>query len=323
MKGHFKRSGPSLLGWAFGGLIFPTALDPSRAVSRDAFGQWGLMRSCLSMVSLFVALGFSALSSRLDAQQTLVVRGVVSDLDGHPVPYAYVSASPGHSTVTAVDGTFELRSVAASTSILSFRRIGFTPTQSEIPTSAGKVVTIAIKLSPLPNTLATVEVRGNLDGYDEYLDRSGYYRRVAKAISGTFIGYEQIERRNPSQLTSLLTDVKGVRVERQYGKGGNKSYVVGRGGLCALGLVVDGQRVEVANPSNESLQPRIYSVIGGRVQNATQSKSAGITETIDDVVPVSSIGAVEVYASASSVPNELHHLTDACGLIVVWTRFKR
>jgi hypothetical protein len=120
----------------------------------------------------------------------------------------------------------------------------------------------------------------------------------------------------------MLTDVRSIRVEREYGKRGKRTYVLGRGGICTLGLVIDGQRIETASPGNESVQPRMRTSIAGGMPSTQARSSAVITESIDDLVPVNMIGAIEVYPSAASVPNEFNHHTDGCGLIVVWTRFR-
>lgn len=270
--------------------------------------------------TLLAAITF-AWASTLPAQQGASLKGIVVDGEGNPVPFAYISADNGASTVSGVDGQFALRNAGTSRNLLiSARRLGFAPTRQSILLDSGAFIRLA--LNPLPAGLPDVEVRAEPGGYDEYLDRSGFYRRVAKAVDGTFINREKIDKRNPSELSAMLTDVRSVRVEREYGKRGKSTYVLGRGGVCTMGLVVDGQRIEINSPSNESVQARIRSPLSRGTPSTQPRGGAGITESIDDIVPVNMIGAIEVYPNAAAVPNEFSHLTDACGLVVVWTRFR-
>jgi hypothetical protein len=277
-------------------------------------------------LSLRWLLGLAGFSIALPSQQVTEVKGIVVDSSGNPVPYAYLSTTAGLSTVTRTDGRFALRGSGLGDSItFTARRIGFRPFYDRIAVDRASGQPIRLIMTALPTTLATVEVHNDATGYDEYLDRSGYYRRVAKAIDGQFISYDRIVKRNPTELTSMLSDVRGIRVERDYGKRGKGgSYVLGRGGVCTMGLVVDGRRIEVTGPSNEAVQPRIPAIINGTRVSVTTPKNYGLPAgSIDEMVPVDMIGAIEVYPSAGSVPNEFHQLTDGCGLIVVWTRYRK
>ena len=248
--------------------------------------------------------------------------GLVIDHAGAPVPYAYVAAASGSNTVTDGAGRFSA-SVPSGAQQVSWmvRRIGFKPVDPLL-TVANDDRPHAIVMTPIGAVLDTVRIDA-VSGYDEYLDRSGYYRRLSNKVHGTFISADQIERRNAIETSAIFRDVTGVRVSTRAGVGGRKNYVLGRGGLGALGLVVDGQRVEIESPPRESLQPRITSMGGGPRTSATVTRSAPPgAGTLDDMVSVSMIGAIEVYPSAASVPNSLAHHVDGCGLIVVWTRYQ-
>jgi hypothetical protein len=225
--------------------------------------------------------------------------------------------------VAGVDGHFRLQvSLTTEFVVVNARRIGFHPVTDTIAINRSGLAPVVLTMRGLPTKLADIQIRTPGGGYDEYLDRSGYYRRLAKAIDGTFISKEMIDKRNPPELTAMLTNVRGVRVERDYGKRGKGTYVLGRGGICRLGLVVDGQVVATSGPTTESVQPRIPAIIGGmRVPATSPRNTSGVS--IDETVPVDMIGGIEVYPSASSVPSELHQHTDGCGLIVIWTRYEK
>jgi hypothetical protein len=280
-------------------------------------------------IALCIALS-SLVDSGVSAQGTSqperpVISGSVTNISGEGIPYAYLyESASGTSTVSNSSGVFKfvLKSPASSIS-LRVRRLGYAPfdTTFSADRSTG---TIQIRLSALSSLLDTVTVRAKSGDYDEYLDRHGFYRRVSRAADATFISAVEIEKRNALDITSILRNVSGVRVIARGGKGGKNNFVLGRGGLCAMGLVVDGQRVEVSAPPIESVQPRITSIMGGRAVAAIQPRkapSAG-NPTIDELVPPSMLAGIEIYPSASSVPNELQHHVEGCGLIVVWTRFQ-
>lgn len=88
-------------------------------------------------------------------------------------------------------------------------------------------------------------------------------------------------------------------------------------------VVIDGQRVEVSSPPLESIQPRITSMMGGRPLAAVHKRAGSGPDnpSLDEIISPSMIAAIEVYPSAASVPNELQHHTDGCGLILAWTRY--
>jgi hypothetical protein len=263
--------------------------------------------------------------SALFSQQFSRIEGIVVDSLQQPVSFAYVGTSAGPSSVSGLDGHFVIRDLRALGPIsIAARRIGYRPVTRAFYIDSTRVLKVRLVMPALPSQLSAVEVHEQ-HGYDEYLDRSGYYRRVAKSISGTFIGTDAIDKRNPSELTAMLSNIPGVRVERYFGKRGKGSYVMGRGGQCVLGLVVDGQLIETSGPTNEAVQARIPAIVNGARVSATSSKSHGgdMYPSIDETVPVDMIGAIEVYPTAASVPNEFHMLTDACGLIVVWTRYQK
>jgi hypothetical protein len=275
---------------------------------------------------LSYSLGVSALRAQSVSQaDRRVLTGSVTSNSGEGIPYAYLyESASGTSAVSNSSGVFKivLKSPASCVS-LRVRRLGYAPFDTTFSTDQSTEA-IQIRLSALSSVLDTVTVRARSGDYDEYLDRHGFYRRVSRAADATFISASEIERRNALDFSSIVRNVPGVRVISRPGKGGKNSFVLGRGGLCSLGLVIDGQRVEVSALPIESLQPRITSIMGGKSVQAIQSRqiSSANNATIDELVPPSMLAGIEVYPSATSVPNELQHHVDGCGLLVVWTRFQ-
>lgn len=113
------------------------------------------------------------------------------------------------SAFVALPGTSEF--------VISARKLGYSPVDTTV--SDPHQNAIAITMRPIPQGLKTVVIRGN-SGYDEYLDRTGFYRRFATRVDGTFLSREQIERRNVTEISAVLRDVSGVRVISQGGRAG-------------------------------------------------------------------------------------------------------
>ena len=274
---------------------------------------------------LLIAAMASAYSATADAQSStsgVAVIGAVLQVDGQPIPYAYVfERGTGRFVIADYAGKFRLGGLPSDHAlVIGVRRIGYEPIDTAVVATPPGPLTL--RLTKLPTTLEPVQVKGNHGDYDYYLDRGGFYRRMSRATGGTFISSAEFERRNPTEITQVLRDVPGVRViSMAASQGVKKSVPLGRGGLCVLGLVLDGSRVEFEAPSTEDLQPRIPAMMNGRRTSALQNRSSGTRGALDELVPPSMVKAIEVYPSAASVPNDLQHLAEGCGLIVVWTKY--
>lgn len=137
-----------------------------------------------------------------------------------------------------------------------------------------EMVPEAVELEPL---LVAVEARSR------HLQDNGFYRRQARGM-GRFITREEIEERNPVEVTSMLAMVPGVRL--RYGRGlGGETLVLMRGG-CLAQVYLDGVRTLPPFGLDTHLNP-------------------------DDVM------AMEVY-HASELPAQ-YGIT-GCGAVLVWTR---
>jgi hypothetical protein len=109
-----------------------------------------------------------------------------------------------------------------------------------------------------------------------------FYRRRARGMGGTFFTRADITARNPRKTTDLLRDTPGLRIV------GEGVRFVGKR-QCLPALWLDGQEVR-----------------GMEI----------------DVIPVTDIEGMELYAGPATTPMQFSHgasRTD-CGVIVVWTR---
>src|SRR5206468_830248 len=109
---------------------------------------------------------------------------------------------------------------------------------------------------------------------------------------GTFMTPEDVRRRNPSYVSDMLRNVSGIEVVSP--RPGQSTIVSTRSmsmnGRCTMNVFVDGTR---------------------------QYMSGGMT--IEDVVAGPEMAAMEVYPSASEVPQEYIVNGSDCGAIVIWT----
>ena len=245
-----------------------------------------------------VLLAAALTASAVQAQEHVI--RVVS-IDSQPVAYAFVQANGGHSQLTDEDGRVSLGSGKKQTLTIEVRRIGFTPFYGkvEIPDSA---ITIPIVLGALSQQLGKVKVTA--DKSKSSLELSGFYRRWLAAQKGVtsavFIGPEEIDKRNTSRVSALLTGVNGVTMSRTS----NGNNVLTTGGGCGMAVIIDGRQV---------------CPTGGCNMFDTH---AGLTDQnsvlIDQVIDISSVAGIEVYRRGGNMPTDFH-VDGECGAVALWT----
>ena len=129
---------------------------------------------------------------------------------------------------------------------------------------------------------------------DVGLQKVGFADRQ-KAAFGKFFGPEEIDRRNPQRLSTLLETAPALRMGTNAD---GKRYVGGRNGAC-VAYYVDGFRWSSTNPADLELSP-------------------------DAFLSGAELGAVEVYDALSAPPEYMRFSTrgEPCAVVVVWTKFK-
>ena len=138
------------------------------------------------------------------------IRGVVRDSLGQAIIGAQIAISGSRLIVETDDsGRFELAKVRPGTLTLRFRRVGFQPDTVQLVALAGKTIPLEVKLARLNVSLTPVVVTGRADlkGW-----REGFYHR--KNIgAGHYLTAQDIEKRNPSQLSDMFRMLPGVTVQ--------------------------------------------------------------------------------------------------------------
>ena len=229
----------------------------------------------------------------------------VTDVRGNAIPFAYVSIVNGVSRVADDSGRAVFAMRVPDSLNLQVRRMGFDPFTGWVKRNPTTGI-FATDLIPLPSTLdpVTVSARANTP-----LARTGFYDRAARIQRGAFaarvITPEELDFRNPIRLTQVLQGDRFIKVQPMNGK----SVLQGRGVMCAMTILLDGQRLLGT-----------YEEAMGNPNPPPMSSLAAI----DDIIAAPSIAAIEIYGSAAGVPVELQRAAGArmaqgCGLIAIWT----
>lgn len=236
------------------------------------------------------ALALGPLSLRAqDATARGTVAGVVRDSSGGGIGGAEITiAGTGLRAHTNPQGQFRLTNVPAGTVTVGVRRLGFMPAVASIVIGANEAATMAIIVAPLAQSLATVIVRGDRR-FEEHGRLAGFYQRRSRSSGGHFITREQIDQRNPGQLTDLFRGVPGARIYSST----FSNVVRFRGMRCAPLVWLDGFPATAGEFDLDALDPYI-------------------------------IEGIEVYLGVATVPPEFRWVRGggSCGAIVIWTGFE-
>jgi len=222
------------------------------------------------------------------------IAGRVSDQgSGEPLEGVEVAIEgAAASQVCDAEGRFAFPRVGAGTYTLSFSRLGYGSRSEPITVGPGQVLSLEIRMGVEPIRIEPIAV--SVESKSLVLDLAGFYGR-RDATSGIFITQEQIEARNPIQLTDMFVSLPGVRVS---GSGIERSVALRLGlqttfkhNVCPPLVILDGMPVQAPGPGD-----------------------------LDRLVSPWQIAGIEVYGSAAKLPLEFHGPGSGCGVIVIWTR---
>jgi hypothetical protein len=237
----------------------------------------------------------AALCGAQSTPKGAAIAGVVRDTLGKPLPMVTVMADgKDFSDVTDKDGRFFISGLPNGNQDFTVMRVGFREIGFTAILTVDSTLMLQIKLKPV-NTLAAISITAPYAVAQ--LKRAGFYDRE-RAGFGSFLTPHHIDSVAPrhQMASQLMKDMSGIEVV--CASAGRCSVQTRRAHAC-LRLFIDGQQMPGDNQ-------------------------------IDDVVPISEIAALEVYANPSTVPAEFQGklppkrgmLTakSGCGAIVVWTR---
>lgn len=241
-----------------------------------------LMRTPL--LALATVAGIVLLAARGAAQGPSVrVAGTVVGGDGERVVGADVRP-PGSATgaTTAEDGSFQFIVASGVVRELVVRRIGFRPETVAVQPTADPIV---VRLTRTLQMIRPVVVTAEAN---EFSPISQVRKRARESGNGRFLFRADFMKTNPAQFTDIMRRVPGVQIVRTPT---NPETVWLRQNRCIPLYFLDG-----------------IAILGLPLDPNT--------------VPVSTIDAIEVYASAALVPPEFRGPLSAqgCGSILIWTR---
>jgi hypothetical protein len=197
-----------------------------------------------------------------------VVRAGAGEDRGIPFIGAVVTVNGARDTaITGDSGQFTLRGLPTGSRTLEVRALGWEPEVLPIELSRRTVRSVTIPLATKTAILDAVVVTATLNAG---LHRIGFDARKRLGI-GHFMGPEEIARATAFEFVDLMITMPGVR--RRFDESGNAYLTPTRGTIGCVSYVIDGLPFLEATPGQ-----------------------------INDVVPVSEIGAVEVYQATESPP---------------------
>jgi hypothetical protein len=216
--------------------------------------------------------------------------GRVADAVGAAIVKAEVLVTnTGFHVQTGDDGRFELGGLPSGPIEVVVRRLGFAPAKIALELGDGELRDIRVLLAPVAMLMDSVAVTATAEPPAVEKAYGGFEMRQSRGF-GTFITREQIEKKNPRVTTDLFRSVSGVKLLRENGAPTVVSSRLGTMAYCPVRYYVDGAS---------------YPLYG---------------QSIDIMVQVVDIGAIEVYPGGASVPPQFGGRESACGVVAIWTR---
>jgi hypothetical protein len=225
-------------------------------------------------------------SDSLSTSGRAVVSGRVADPAGGVVTEAQVSVEGAAAvTTTNAQGEFLLQGLPSGTQALVVRRIGFAPSRSIVDLAEGAPSRVAVKLSRATPRLEKVVVTAQA----EALSRVGFEDRQKRGM-GRFLGPDDLARMQPTQVTSALRSMPGLRVV----PAANGTYTV------------------------ESSRDAMGGCVAFWVDGAPfQEMSAG---ELDQTFPAAQIAAIETYQPSEAPSQFTSPGQSSCTTVVIWTQ---
>jgi hypothetical protein len=229
-----------------------------------------------------------ALASAVSAQSVGAISGTIRDSTGAPIPgvEVVVASTRAHARSDST-GLFRFAGVPAGKRELSFRRLGFEPKTVSAVVPLGETIAVAVVLAPFAaeiEGMTVEEVSRRRQMLSDFFDRS------ARGF-GHFITREQIEKRNPMNLSDMMRMIPGARLlpNRNGGTATLRFARATMGRDCPPQYWVDGVKTYALN--------------------------------IDDIIP-QDVEGIEVYSGASTIPPQFNTRegTTICGVVLIWTR---
>jgi hypothetical protein len=224
----------------------------------------------------------------VSAQSVGAISGTIRDSTGTPIPGVEVVLLQMQGAVHSDSvGAFRFTNIPAGKRQLHFRRLGFAPKSLDAEISEGRTLALNVVLEATATEIEGMTVEEATRRRQILAD---FYDRSSRGF-GHFVTRDQIEKRNPMNLSDMMRMIPGARL------------VPLRGGSQAT------LRFSRAQGARDC--PPQYWVDGVKAWNLN----------IDDIVP-QDVEGIEIYSGASTVPPQFNTRegTTICGVVLIWTR---
>ena len=266
---------------------------PRDATQATLWAEYGNFSSEEAVVAIVAGMSHDiTLALRSGPIRTGRLIGQVHDaITEDPVVAASVFV-PDRLRVTETDrrGRFVLSGVPAGVRDLNVRHLGYAPLSHVVEVSPGLTTEVEIGMVPDPVEMEPIVATATRS---RRLEVKGFYERrhwSELAGTGTFYTAEDIDRRRPVEISHMIADESGIRLQcnarRTDCRLVNTRLSSGATGACSLNFYIDGL------------------------------PTRGIA--LDDVVRPSEIAGIEIYKGLASGPAEFP--PSRCGLVAVWTK---
>jgi hypothetical protein len=212
---------------------------------------------------------------------------------GAPVAGAQVGVAGGEQTRTNERGEWTLASAPSGTRVLEVRARGYYPEVRPVDIADG-APPVPVTLTQLAVRLAELRVTARRG---PRAANNGFEERRRSLGLGRFLTEEDVQRRNPTEMSDLFLTVPGlIRTRDEMGQDifvmrSTYGSFTGEGsGRCIPAVYLDGQMLA----------------------NLT-------TADLDAIVAPHQVAAVEVYTD-TQVPPQFQNALAGCGSIVIWTK---
>jgi hypothetical protein len=217
------------------------------------------------------------------------ISGTIRDSAGTPIPGVEVVLLQTKGAIHSDSvGAFHFANIPAGKRQLHFRRLGFAPKSLDAEISEGRTLALTVVLEATATEIEGMTVEEATRRRQILAD---FYDRSSRGF-GHFVTREQIEKRNPMNLSDMMRMIPGARL-----------VPMRSGGQAAL-------RFNRAQMGGRDCPPQ-YWVDG--------VKAFGLN--IDDIIP-QDVEGIEIYEGASTVPPQFNTKegTTICGVVLIWTR---
>lgn len=216
---------------------------------------------------------------------TAILVGTVTARDGTPLEHAQASVLGTRAAgMTDAKGVFRLTGLPPGTQTVEVRMIGFLPKRATVDLRSQQTTRVSIVMQERVVVLDSVKVLAKKGASSDWLN--GFDKRKQRGF-GHFLTREDIEKRNPIELSDAFRGIPGVQVVwtgEDYTL--NMTRSVSLSGSCPISYYMDGAPISDFN--------------------------------INWIQP-SDVEAIEIY-QAGEAPAQYSGMSAGCGTVLIWTR---